>query len=880
MPVSVSFIGSNITQADSLTGWSVLKLSAGGSTPSPVLEQDVVKTGSAAISVRVSNQYIVLWYDNGTGINWTTTAANQRVYIWCNMLAGGLLASRSTGGLGIVLGSTTTNYSIWYVDGFQTYPGGWVRYFVTPTQTPSITNGTGVSLTSVRYFGMSCDTRPNAAKFDNLVIDRIDRGTGLRVTGTSNPGALMTEVSSEDRFNGFGIVNTVGGVHYLRGSLILGDDVGTTSSNMSDENSIVVIDTLRYHRTIALPNELMEPNAFEFKLVGNSTGTTNIQFGQPVGSTEADLSGRSGLTLVSTGQPTVVDFDNGLVTSAKIYGSVFRNITNNADNSIGWGTNALHEMMGCTFDSCITFMPGAAKIRDVTIINAETGISWGPTSNIRNLSLIACTTGVSLSGSFLDNIVNFYRITFSGCTTDVQYSGTAAITVNALDGSNPTTTFVTGGGSLTIVNAVVFQVVNIISGTEVRIYRQSDMVELAGAEDVSASPSGLFNCSVDADPDNPGRFRLTYTYNYTSDVPVFVVLHNLNYQWARPTAVLRSTASSVTAQQVLDRQYGTVLSTAETVAISDASVSSIALSPLTSTVEFSLLADGNITETDNGGTPTVIGQWVTNLVDPSQYEARMTVNSGTIGGTSTGTWVNLGVNRTWTVSRDGALAGGTSNASALLEIRRAGVVQDSATITFGAQVTGPAVAAGTPASLLGPASLTQHVSATADDANFQVTIPFPFLFDGVDYGQGANGGVYIVSNSYITFGYSSTAFNNFTASAPGRGIFIGTADNSWQRLYSGTETVNGTTVFRVRFEGTAATSGTPGSPNMEWEITFYPNHKMQVVIGTMSRTTGVEQISNGTAYTAFPQDANTSYYIDASTTGTSWTTGVGSIVIT
>ncbi len=57
---------------------------------------------------------------------------------------------------------------------------------------------------------------------------------------------------------------------------------------------------------------------------------------------------------------------------------------------------------------------------------------------------------------------------------------------------------------------------------------------------------------------------------------------------------------------------------------------------------------------------------------------------------------------------------------------------------------------------------------------------------GVNYGSGANGGVHIGSNSYITFGAGSAEYSGLSASNPARpSIHIGSQDNSWKGVWAG-----------------------------------------------------------------------------------------------
>ena len=150
--------------------------------------------------------------------------------------------------------------------------------------------------------------------------------------------------------------------------------------------------------------------------------------------------------------------------------------------------------------------------------------------------------------------------------------------------------------------------------------------------------------------------------------------------------------------------------------------------------------------------------------------------------------------------------------------------------------TGWTVNTGTAGTLLGATGMTQVVSVSADDANYQFTMPFNFPFYGV------NKTVFAGSNSYLTFGAGSSAYSSLSCTIPGKALMIQAADNSWQRLYY---IDNGNGSFRIRYEGTAATSGTPGSSNMIWEATLYNDGKIMLVNGTNARSGGVNNINNG-----------------------------------
>ena len=90
----------------------------------------------------------------------------------------------------------------------------------------------------------------------------------------------------------------------------------------------------------------------------------------------------------------------------------------------------------------------------------------------------------------------------------------------------------------------------------------------------------------------------------------------------------------------------------------------------------------------------------------------------------------------------------------------------------------------------------------------------------------------------MTFGGGSTQYINLSASNPAlQKIMINAADNSAQRIYYGSLGSAPNRTYHVRWEGTNGTSGTLGSPNMVWEVTFYENapSRIDIQIGVNAR---------------------------------------------
>jgi len=117
-------------------------------------------------------------------------------------------------------------------------------------------------------------------------------------------------------------------------------------------------------------------------------------------------------------------------------------------------------------------------------------------------------------------------------------------------------------------------------------------------------------------------------------------------------------------------------------------------------------------------------------------------------------------------------------------------------------------------SLNGTNGLTIVQDGSIDDGFIALDSPFPIYFLGTQYST-----VFVGSNSYLTFVSGSSAYYGINGSNPPYpSIQISTADNSYQRVYTGI--TNSGLSYVVRYEGYNGTSGAPGSPGIVWEVKF------------------------------------------------------------
>lgn len=139
-----------------------------------------------------------------------------------------------------------------------------------------------------------------------------------------------------------------------------------------------------------------------------------------------------------------------------------------------------------------------------------------------------------------------------------------------------------------------------------------------------------------------------------------------------------------------------------------------------------------------------------------------------------------------------------------------------------------------------------------DDAFVNVgDIGFDFPF----YDGSYRSNIFVGSNSYITFGFGSDIYYDFSYTNPGRAIHILSDDRSYQRVYVQANPNS----YRIRFEGGISTSGTVGNPALEWEATLYSNGNITLDVGIFQDTVGNNFVTDGggTNYTTFSLEANT-----------------------
>jgi hypothetical protein len=121
------------------------------------------------------------------------------------------------------------------------------------------------------------------------------------------------------------------------------------------------------------------------------------------------------------------------------------------------------------------------------------------------------------------------------------------------------------------------------------------------------------------------------------------------------------------------------------ISLSGVSVSSVGAG--TQTATYTLESDGDVMSATTGGGSVDQGDWISPKASaPSDYEVQATLVSGTLSTGTTGSWLALSSNRSWTLTR--VVVGVADQVELTIEIRKgSGATLATATVTLDAERT-------------------------------------------------------------------------------------------------------------------------------------------------------------------------------------------------
>ena len=212
-------------------------------------EPDVVYQGTTSQSRKVSTAIRGRNYTHNSTTSMTATG--RRHYIAkVNATNYGALLARTTPALNLKLGNSTSIYYTYYLFGNDNYPakGGWQILAISPNVTGyrDATSGSP-NLAAVDYWSLLGDFSATS-KAENVIIDAIDIGRGLCLTGGDGAdpdGAFADFVEADEGTvgNRWGFLASDSGILFPIGQLAIGEDASGTAiaSTFTDATGAVLV---------------------------------------------------------------------------------------------------------------------------------------------------------------------------------------------------------------------------------------------------------------------------------------------------------------------------------------------------------------------------------------------------------------------------------------------------------------------------------------------------------------------------------------------------------------------------------------------------------------------------------------------------------------
>lgn len=426
-----------------------------------------------------------------------TNVSGKAIYLWFALGKVAWLNTKANGGVSIRL-SDGTNWAEWYFAGSDTLPhNGFICHVVHVDTPPNASSGTLNKNAVTQITIIARGSFPGKAY---LWLDAVRFGSYIRVYGgTSSDPATFNDIVSADNANAYGVFRYSEGAIYAQIPIEIGDPVGTNSTYFKDTDV-----------TIFFRDVLVTSTYYYIKGRGNSTGTTEIYFGNKVGS-----AGVSGIYVRSVGAVKyALDFSDQYITKFGLYGCTF----SRARTVVFPSYDPNKEVLSCTFSECGEVLASTCLITYCKFIaspSTEAGaVKIDSTSHhISYCDFINCYRAIhfTISGTlnYFDHL-NFFSNTYDG------YATAGTLTVNFTNCSPAPSTYDPSGYTITWQTSITLTIRHVKSGNEPNeyvqcaIFRKSDMYPLMNQE------------ATTPDDQNPGYYKATTSYQGATGFVVVV----------------------------------------------------------------------------------------------------------------------------------------------------------------------------------------------------------------------------------------------------------------------------------------------------------------------------------------------------------------------
>jgi hypothetical protein len=400
-----TYLVTRLSNADTLTGWSAntLEGSGGGANLfASVGSIDLVQEGSGAVASGANKQRVALRY---TFTSRDMTGENA--YIWGAFLAAGSAFTKANGGLQIELG-TGGNFNYYNVAGSDTYSGGFVKWAVDAAKTPFENSGTAATISAIDSIGFVCDVGGATTRFDNMVADALDVGTGLTFQGTTTTDKLFLESATVDEATAIGVLGLSNGIIFAQGSL---EFSGTAQNSVGE--------------TLVFTDTLLGAYTYQFDITGGVIFTNTSVLSS--GGIDFNFNSTAATSLSMTGGAI-----SGFNTLATKLGQEFDGVVFSAG-----GTSVIADITsGGAFNQCgaISFID-SGKLFQVVLNEPTAPVVVSNLNLVDDCSFVSDGTGYAVNlGTISSNISMTWNSSATGYSGSNGATGNETILVNVATG--------------------------------------------------------------------------------------------------------------------------------------------------------------------------------------------------------------------------------------------------------------------------------------------------------------------------------------------------------------------------------------------------------------------------------------------------------------
>ena len=422
----------------------------------------------------------------------TALAASGNLFRWIfQTIMGPNLKTEALGGITLTFTGSTSGTATFNVSGNDRYVGGWELLLIDPYGTPD--SGTAIvgNITSIAFaFGVNV----NGKQVVTTSHDFMTYGNGFYCHGgTSGDEITFAQVAALDLH--YLLTQEAKGVYNAQGKIQIGDSTGTNSTYMKSSGDAIVFQDL-----------LVGDSYYEFKIAGNATGTTSVEFTGNFVKTagpkyKVDLSDDVNVDLADISGGTfqggsTVDLSTVTVGHATVFDECDVVNHNGAD------------LVGATVKNCTGAIDSSAMVYDETVdLNADTeGMTFirGPVATHAIELGLNAPAEVTLTG------IDFQDYNALNAQTDstIHVKKTVGTQTINLSGVTGNVTYKTDGATVVIQQSVPLEVEVVDEDTDlginlahVHLILKSDYstVVLSGATNTSGIITGSFSGTTPAD---------------------------------------------------------------------------------------------------------------------------------------------------------------------------------------------------------------------------------------------------------------------------------------------------------------------------------------------------------------------------------------------